>query len=132
MGQPIIYAGLLREANVLNFTESAIKKITEILAQEENACLRVFVSGGGCSGFQYGFFIEKQDDVSGSDTKLSCGDSLVVVDKDSLSMLKGSTIDYNESIMGSGFKIDNPNAAASCGCGKSFAPKDGGGCSGCD
>jgi len=96
--------------------------------------LRVFISGGGCSGFQYGMALE--GNIREQDLSYEVDGVQVVVDEVSIDYLRGATIDYVEDVMGSGFKIDNPNAVASCGCGNSFRTKDsaddaGGGCSSC-
>lgn len=96
----------------LILTESAKNKAMAL--KEDNKLLRVYVHGGGCSGFQYGFSIEeKQDD----DTVV---DNLVLVDSLSFGYVVGSTLDYKEDIMGSNFQLSNPNAVGTCGCGVSF------------
>jgi iron-sulfur cluster assembly accessory protein len=107
------------EASVVNLTESAAKQIKEMLANPENAGknLRVYVEGGGCSGLQYGMvFDEKRPDDASTDFH---GVS-VLVDPFSAGYLRGATIDFSDSLTGGGFKISNPNARQSCGCGKSF------------
>lgn len=105
----------------IKVTENAAKQIRAIIHDAEDKqgkSLRVYVEGGGCSGMQYGMiFDEKKAD----DVVVSQGDVSVVIDPQSMEFLKGSTIDYTESIQGSGFRIHNPNAKTSCGCGKSFA-----------
>jgi iron-sulfur cluster insertion protein len=113
----------------LNLTESAANKIHALLASEENngMHLRIFVSGGGCSGFQYGFAF---DDVVGeNDQVIESREVKLLVDPMSLDLLKGAEVDYQESIQGASFVIRNPNAASTCGCGKSFTPSGAG--SGC-
>ena len=107
--------------NQITLDSSAIVKIKELLAEEgvEGLKLRIYVSGGGCSGFQYGFtfddtqneddFIVNQDEVS------------LLVDAHSMQYLTGSVISYNTSLMTSGFEIKNPAATSTCGCGSSFA-----------
>ena len=96
----------------LILTESAKSKATTL--KEGDKLLRVYVHGGGCSGFQYGFSIEeKQED----DTII---DNLVLVDSLSYGYVVGSTLDYKEDIMGSTFQLSNPNAVGTCGCGVSF------------
>ena len=113
----------------LTLTESAAAKVLGLLANEENSDtrLRVFVSGGGCSGFQYGFSLDTQ--VNDNDTQLESQGVKMLIDPASLDMLNGSEIDYQESLQGSSFVIRNPNASGTCGCGKSFTPsEDGGGC----
>jgi iron-sulfur cluster insertion protein len=96
----------------LILTESAKNKALSL--KDEEKLLRVYVHGGGCSGFQYGFSIEEPQE---DDT---CIDSLVLVDSLSYSYVVGSTLDYKEDIMGSQFQITNPNAVGTCGCGVSF------------
>lgn len=108
-------------AEPINFTEPAAMKVRGLLEEEENDALklRVFVTGGGCSGFQYGFtFDESQED---DDTVIEkCGVTLVV-DPMSAQYLTGAEIDYREDVEGAQFVIRNPNAATTCGCGNSFA-----------
>jgi iron-sulfur cluster insertion protein len=96
---------------MIEITESAKTKILDLF-------LRTFVQGGGCSGFQYGFtFDEEQND---DDFEVSIGESKVLVDAMSMQYLQGAVIDYREDLMGSNFSISNPNAQTTCGCGSSF------------
>ena len=102
---------------MINITESARNKITALLAEENdhNLRVRVFVQGGGCSGFQYGFTFDSdtaEDDFVVND---------VLVDSMSMQYLQNATIDYTESDLGAEFKIVNPNASSQCGCGSSFS-----------
>jgi len=102
---------------MINITESARNKITALLAEENdnNLRVRVFVQGGGCSGFQYGFTFDAdtaEDDFVVND---------VLVDSMSMQYLQNATIDYTESVMGAEFKIVNPNSTTTCGCGSSFS-----------
>lgn len=102
-------------------TESAARHIAALRTQEqaEDALLRIAVSGGGCSGFQYGFSF---DDQKNEDDLVFERDGVgVVVDEVSLDLLNGSEIDFVEDLMGAAFQIRNPNAASSCGCGNSFS-----------
>lgn len=102
-------------------TEAAANKVSGLLAEEDNAALnlRVFVSGGGCSGFQYGFnFDDKQDD---GDIAVEKDGVTVLVDPISFQYLMGAEIDYSEGLEGEQFVIRNPNAATTCGCGSSFS-----------
>jgi iron-sulfur cluster insertion protein len=102
-------------------TESAVRRIAslKVLEQAENAFLRIAVSGGGCSGFQYGFTF---DDMRNEDDVVFERDGVaVVVDDVSLGLLSGAEIDFVEDLMGASFQIRNPNAASSCGCGNSFS-----------
>jgi iron-sulfur cluster insertion protein len=104
----------------ISVTESAASKIKDLLAEENKADsgLRVFVQGGGCSGFQYGLMIEENGGV-GDQTYESNGIKLYV-DPVSLSYLKGAEVDFVDTITGGGFTIKNPNATSTCGCGSSF------------
>lgn len=100
---------------------NAVKKISALLTEENNPNikLRIFVQGGGCSGFQYGFtFDEEQNE---DDFELTIEGASVLVDSLSSQYLQGAEIDYVESLAGSQFSIKNPNAQTSCGCGSSFA-----------
>ena len=104
----------------IHVTESAASKIKELLAEEGKleSGLRVFVQGGGCSGFQYGLMIEESGGV-GDQTYESNGIRLFV-DPVSVSYLKGAEVDFVDTITGGGFTIKNPNATSTCGCGQSF------------
>src|SRR4051812_6379890 len=104
----------------VTMTERAARRIGQILHAEANgAMLRVSVQGGGCSGFQYKFDIEraKADD----DVVLARDGAMVLIDQVSLGFLAGSEIDYVDDLIGASFKVNNPQAKASCGCGTSFA-----------
>jgi iron-sulfur cluster assembly accessory protein len=95
------------------------EKIKEVLG--ETAYLRIYVQGGGCSGFQYGFSME--DEMSDDDYLYDLGDGLkILIDYYSSQYLDGVTVDYREDSMGSAFTIDNPGATTTCGCGSSFSP----------
>ena len=103
----------------VSLTESAARQIKEMLKIPENAGknLRVYVEGGGCSGLQYGMvFDEKRPD----DISTDFFGASVVVDPFSANYLRGSVVDFSDELTGGGFKISNPNARQSCGCGKSF------------
>lgn len=105
----------------LIFTQAAALKVKELIEEEQNADLklRVFVTGGGCSGFQYGFSFD--DNVEDGDTQIqNCGVTLLV-DPMSFQYLSGAEIDYTEGLEGAQFVIRNPNATTTCGCGSSFA-----------
>ena len=105
----------------IHLTERAVSKVKELIGGEGNPDLhlRVFVTGGGCSGFQYGFSFdeEHQDD----DTELVKDGVTVVIDGMSYQYLVGATVDYSESLTGSQFVVENPNASSTCGCGASFS-----------
>jgi iron-sulfur cluster assembly accessory protein len=108
------------DATSVVVTESAIKKIAAILGSEkESSVLRVSVEGGGCSGFQYKFDIQRTPE--NEDVVIARDGATVVIDPVSLQYLAGSRIDYADELIGAAFKIDNPNATASCGCGTSFS-----------
>lgn len=105
----------------MTLTENAIKKIRKLKEQEgnPNLMLRVYVTGGGCSGFSYGFdFAEELDE---DDANFENDDVSLVVDSLSYQYLSGSTIDYTEGLEGSRFIVNNPNATTTCGCGSSFS-----------
>ena len=104
---------------MLTLTPTAIEKVKSILAERgEQAGLRIAVVGGGCSGFQYQMTLDKEANV---DDRVIEQDGLrVFVDSRSLLYLTGTKVDYVESLTGSGFKFENPNAKGSCGCGESF------------
>ena len=109
------------EARQIIVTENAARRIAALKVQEqaENAFLRIEVSGGGCSGFQYGL---KFDDQRNEDDVVFERDGIgVVVDGVSLDLLDGAEVDFVEDLMGASFRINNPNAASSCGCGNSFS-----------
>ncbi|MEK6806031.1 MAG: iron-sulfur cluster insertion protein ErpA [Pseudomonadota bacterium] len=103
------------------FTESAALKVRALLDEEQDheQKLRVFVTGGGCSGFQYGFKFEK--DVETDDTVVEKLGVQLLVDPMSLQYLTGGEIDYKEDVQGAQFVIRNPNASTTCGCGNSFS-----------
>jgi len=105
----------------LLFTDAAVAKVRELVEEEANDALmlRVFISGGGCSGFQYGFtFDEKMTD---GDTVIERGGVRLLIDPMSIQYLTGAEIDYTEGLEGAQFVIRNPNASTTCGCGQSFS-----------
>ena len=106
---------------MINISESAKTKILDLLAEENNPDLklRTFVQGGGCSGFQYGFTFDEQQNED--DFEIPWGNSKVLIDAMSMTYLQGAEIDYKEDINGSQFNIKNPNATTTCGCGSSFS-----------
>lgn len=105
----------------LNFTDSAANKVKELILEEGNDALklRVFVSGGGCSGFQYGFTFDEA--INEDDTTLEKNGVTLLIDSMSYQYLVGAEIDYTEGLEGSQFVIKNPNASSTCGCGSSFS-----------
>ena len=106
---------------MIEITESALAKIADILAEENNpkVKLRTFVQGGGCSGFSYGFTLDEEQNED--DFVFEKPGVVVVIDSMSMQYLQGATIDYKEELMGSSFTIKNPNAQTTCGCGSSFS-----------
>ncbi len=108
-------------APALIFTDSAARKVGELIREEANPSLklRVFVSGGGCSGFQYGFTFD--DSIEEGDTEVTKDGVTLVIDPMSIQYLEGAEIDYREDLEGSQFVIRNPNASTTCGCGSSFS-----------
>ena len=127
---------------MINLTSAAADKVKTILDQEKSNLpqggLRVYVQGGGCSGFQYGMVL---DEAADGDEVFENQGVKVIIDPMSLRYLEGAEVDYKEDLMGGGFAIKNPNAKSSCGCGHSFTPGEeqgqapapahgGGGCGG--
>ncbi len=105
----------------LVFTEAAIAKVREFLDTKPDAqgkMLRIFVQGGGCSGFEYGFSFDEHKE---GDLVIPQGDIEVLLDSFSLPYLEGCHVDHAETLMGSGFSVKNPNATGTCGCGHSFS-----------
>ncbi|GAA5232296.1 iron-sulfur cluster insertion protein ErpA [Verticiella sediminum] len=105
----------------LVFTDSAAAKVKDLILEENNPelKLRVFVQGGGCSGFQYGFTFDEV--INEDDTALDKNGVQLLIDPMSLQYLMGAEIDYKEDLQGAQFVIRNPNAASTCGCGSSFS-----------
>ena len=105
----------------LVFTDAAASKVGELLREEENPALklRVFIQGGGCSGFQYGFSFEEQ--AAEDDAAIERDGVTLLVDPMSFQYLAGSEVDYTEGLEGSRFIVNNPNAVTTCGCGASFS-----------
>jgi len=106
----------------LIFTDAAAEKVGELIQEEDNPdlMLRVFVSGGGCSGFQYGFTFDEK--VEEGDSSVDNKGVTLLVDPMSVQYLIGAEIDYKEDLQGAQFVIRNPNATTTCGCGQSFTP----------
>ena len=105
----------------VDVTETAVAKIGELIAEEGEAglALRMAVRPGGCSGFSYEMFFDSQ--IDDADIVEEYGEVRVVVDPQSAEMVKGSTLDYKDGLMGAGFSINNPNVSRTCGCGNSFS-----------
>ena len=109
------------EGATVGFTESAANKVKLLVKEENNPNLklRVSVSGGGCSGFQYGFAFD--ENVSDDDTVVEVNGATMLVDVTSMQYLNGSEVDYLEGLEGARFVVNNPNAKSTCGCGSSFS-----------
>lgn len=109
------------DAPHLTFTDAAALKVRQLILEEQNPelKLRVYISGGGCSGFQYGFTFDEE--VAEGDFTIANEGVTLVVDPMSLQYLMGAEVDYKESLQGAQFVIRNPNAATTCGCGSSFS-----------
>ena len=105
----------------IKFTDSAAAKVSELIAEEgnEDLKLRVYVQGGGCSGFQYGFTFDEA--INDDDTRIDKNGVTVLIDSLSIQYLTGAEIDYKEDLSGAQFVIRNPNATTTCGCGSSFS-----------
>ena len=105
----------------INFTDNAVKKVKDLILEEgtPELKLRVYVSGGGCSGMQYGFTFEEC--INEDDTKVEKDNVMLLIDPMSLQYLTGAEIDYQDNVQGSQFVIKNPSAKSTCGCGSSFS-----------
>lgn len=114
------------QTETVHLTPAAVETVRNLLVQKNvpDYGLRVFVAGGGCSGMQYGMALEAE--ARAYDHVIETDGVKVFVDPTSMMYLNNATIDYVDSIMGGGFKVENPNAASSCGCGTSFKAKNGG------
>jgi iron-sulfur cluster assembly accessory protein len=113
-----------QQATVVSLSDAAVSKLRELTKEETNPAigLRVYVYSGGCSGFRYGMMLE--DAPTPEDKILDASGIKVYVDGGSVDLLKGSEIDYVDTLMGAGFTVNNPNAVAACGCGSSFRTAD--------
>ena len=105
--------------NNLLVTNNAAKKIIELSKKKEKKMLRISVTGGGCQGFQYN--LDMEDKSEKKDIIIKKNNAVIVIDQNSLDLIKGSEIDFVEDLIGSRFKINNPKATSSCGCGTSFS-----------
>jgi iron-sulfur cluster insertion protein len=108
-------------ASPIKFTDNAAAKVSELIAEEgnEDLMLRVYVQGGGCSGFQYGFTFDES--ANEDDTQVEKNGVKVLIDAMSIQYLSGAEIDFREDASGAQFVIRNPNASTTCGCGSSFS-----------
>ena len=108
---------------MINVTPAAATKLNELLAEENklNAGLRVFVQGGGCSGFQYGLMIDEGEGDATTDSVIESNGVKLLIDPISARYLAGAEVEFVDNITGGGFTIKNPNAKSTCGCGSSFS-----------
>ena len=115
---------IVEQTTEINLTPGAIKRVRSLLEEKDvdGYSLRVFVSGGGCSGMQYGMGLEPE--ARETDVRFQFDDVQVIVDPMSMTYLSGTTIDYVDDLMSGGFKIENPQAVSSCGCGHSFKTEE--------
>ncbi|MEA2675664.1 MAG: iron-sulfur cluster assembly protein [Chloroflexota bacterium] len=122
--QPALETTVPMETTVLRLSDAAATKLRELTKEETNPNigLRVYVYSGGCSGFRYGMMLEDQP--TPEDNILDVNGTKVYVDGQSIPLLKGSEIDYVDTLMGAGFTVNNPNAVTACGCGSSFRTAD--------
>lgn len=120
----------LEQTEQITLTPAAAQAVTDLLTKKNltDYSLRVFIQGGGCSGFQYGMALDNRQ--RETDLVLEQHGVKVVIDEVSIQYLNGATIDYVDELMGSGFKITNPNAVSTCGCGQSFKTSESEGASG--
>jgi len=111
----------MTESATILFTDRAATKVRELREEEGNPelKLRVYITGGGCSGFSYGFTFDEK--VNDDDTVVDNSDVTLLVDAMSIQYLAGSEVDYDQGLMGSRFVVQNPNASSTCGCGSSFS-----------
>ncbi len=111
----------MTDAAMMTLTDSAANKVRKLREGEGNPALklRVYITGGGCSGFSYGFTFDEE--MKEGDSIFENGDVTMLVDSMSIQYLMGSEVDYQEGLQGSQFKINNPNATSTCGCGSSFS-----------
>lgn len=111
----------MSDATAMTFTDSAAKKVKNLIEEEgnQNLKLRVYITGGGCAGFSYGFTFDEQK--KEGDTEIVNQGVTLLVDPMSIQYLMGSEVDYTEGLQGSQFVVRNPNATSTCGCGSSFS-----------
>ena len=114
------------QVETISLTSAAADAVRDLLAKRdlEDYGLRVFIKGGGCSGYQYGMALD--NNFRDEDLVTEMHGVKVIVDEVSIGYMRGATVDFVDDLMGSGFKVENPNAVASCGCGSSFRTQDGG------
>lgn len=120
----VVKASTAKQDKII-LTPAAVKAVEDLMSKEEDipdeAVLRLFVKGGGCSGFSYGLGFDDPDNIAETDHRFVCDTVTVVVDDNSFTYLKGTTVEYEDGLMGKGFSFSNPNATGGCGCGSSFS-----------
>lgn len=111
---------------MIGVTEAAIIRVKEIMEEQnkQDHYLHVYVAGGGCSGFRYGMALSAEDEIDDDFTITEHNGIRLAVDPQSITYLEGATVDYVETLLGAGFKVDNPNSVSTCGCGHSFKAKE--------
>ena len=116
----------LQTTHTIHISQPALDQVRKLLDEQdrEGLSLRVFISQGGCSGFQYGMGLD--ENVQENDLQFEFDSIGVVIDPVSMNYLSGATIDFDDDLMGGGFRIENPNATSACGCGNSFQTESGG------
>jgi iron-sulfur cluster assembly protein len=118
--------------NSISLTQSAAEAVRDVITKKnlQGYALRLYISGGGCSGYQYGLALD--NNIRAEDSVIETDGIKLIVDEVSIKYLQGATVDYVEGLTNSGFKINNPNAVSSCSCGQSFNSESSEGCSGCE
>ena len=118
--------------NPVSLTQPAVEAVRDVITKKnlQGYALRLYISGGGCSGYQYGLALD--NNILAEDSVIETDGIKLIVDEVSIKYLQGATVDYVEGLTNSGFKINNPNAASSCNCGQSFNSESSEGCTGCE
>ena len=118
--------------NPVSLTQPAAEAVRDVITKKnlQGYALRLYISGGGCSGYQYGLALDNK--INTEDSVIETDGIKLIVDEVSIKYLQGATVDYVEGLTNSGFKINNPNAVSSCSCGQSFNSESSEGCTGCE
>jgi len=118
--------------NPVSLTQPAVEAVRDVITKKnlQGYALRLYISGGGCSGYQYGLALD--NNILAEDSVIETDGIKLIVDEVSIKYLQGATVDYVEGLTNSGFKINNPNAVSSCNCGQSFNSESSEGCTGCE
>ena len=118
--------------NPVSLTQPAAEAVRDVITKKnlQGYALRLYISGGGCSGYQYGLALD--NNILAEDSVIETDGIKLIVDEVSIKYLQGATVDYVEGLTNSGFKINNPNAVSSCNCGQSFNSESSEGCTGCE